>query len=149
MPSLTTREKRHPKAVITDTGLACAVLGLDAKRLAAPASPMAGALLETFVTMELIKQATWSMTSPAIRHWRDRNGAEIDLVLEADDGRIVAIETKAAQTINPADTKHLAALRTVLGDRLKIGIVFHLGTRATSLGDRLLALPIQTLWGRY
>jgi hypothetical protein len=31
-------------------------------------------------------------------HWQDRSGAEVDIVLEAPDGRVAAIEVKTGQT---------------------------------------------------
>lgn len=54
---------------------------------------------------------------PAIRHRRDRNGAEVDLHVEDDSGRIALVEVKAASTIATGDVKHLQALRDKLGDR--------------------------------
>lgn len=148
MPSLTSREKRHPKGVVSDTGLACAVLGHDGARLAEPGAPMAGPLLETFVTMELVKQSTWSETAPTVRHWRDRNGAEIDILLEADDGRIVAVEVKASSSVSAADARHLFARRDALGDRFVVGAVLYLGEHPVKLGERVVALPVSTLWAR-
>lgn len=149
VPSLTTREKRHPKAVLVDTGLAAASLGLGLQSLLRAPSQMAGSLLESFVTMELVKQSTWADTPVVIRHWRDRGGAEVDLIVEAVDGRIVAIEVKASQSVTPADLRHLQRLRDALGDRFVAGIVLHLSTTAAQLGDRLCSLPVSTLWSQF
>ena len=113
-PSLTSREKRHPKVVVTDTGLACGLLGRNAEGLGLATSPLTGPLLESFVTMELIKQRGWSRAQPAIRHWRDRNGAEVDLIVEDDSGTIAGVEVKAASTVATGDVKHLQALRDKL-----------------------------------
>ncbi len=145
-PSLTSREKRHPKVVVTDTGLACGLLGRNAEGLGLATSPLTGPLLESFVTMELIKQRGWSQAQPAIRHWRDRNGAEVDLIVEDDSGTIAGVEVKAASTVATGDVKHLQALRDKLGNRFAAGVVLYLGDRIVPLGDRTWALPVAMLW---
>ena len=145
-PSLTSREKRHPKVVITDTGLACSLLGRDADALGMVTSPLTGPLLESFVTMELVKQCGWSSRQPTIRHWRDRNGAEVDLIVEDDSGTIAGVEVKAASTVSPADVKHLQGLRDKLGDRFTAGVVLYLGDRVVPLGERIWAFPVAMLW---
>ena len=145
-PSLTSREKRHPKVVVTDTGLACGLLGRNAEGLGLATSPLTGPLLESFVTMELIKQRGWSRAQPAIRHWRDRNGAEVDLIVEDDSGTIAGVEVKAASTVATGDVKHLQALRDKLGNRFAAGVVLYLGDRVVPLGDRTWALPVAMLW---
>jgi hypothetical protein len=145
-PSLTSREKRHPKVVISDTGLACGVLGRRADGLGSPVSQLTGPMLETFVTMELIKQRGWAERQPTIRHWRDRNGAEIDLIVEDDSGLVAGVEVKASSTVTSADVKHLRYLQDTLGQAFAAGIVLYLGERAVPLGDRIWALPISVLW---
>jgi predicted AAA+ superfamily ATPase len=145
-PSLTSREKRHPKVVITDTGLACGLLGRDADSLGMATSPLTGPLLESFVTMELVKQRGWSNRQPTIRHWRARNGAEVDLIVEDDSGTIAGVEVKAALTVSLADVKHLHGLRDKLGDRFTAGVVVYLGDRVVPLGERIWAFPVPMLW---
>jgi uncharacterized protein len=146
LPSLTSREKRHDKTVLVDTGLALAVLGISDDALATPGSPMAGALLEAFVIMELRKQLSWSDTGIELRHWRDRTGPEVDVILESPDGRIVAVEVKATSSVTAADVRHIAALRDRLGDRFISGVVLCTATRAARFGDRIWTLPVSSLW---
>jgi hypothetical protein len=97
--------------------------------------------------MELVKQRGWSQRQPAVRHWRDRNGPEVDFVVEADDGTVGAIEVKASSGVTMGDTKHLVRLREALGEQFAAGVVLYLGDRVLALGDRLWALPVTTLWG--
>ncbi|MBI1843404.1 MAG: ATP-binding protein [Actinobacteria bacterium] len=145
-PSMTSREKRHSKVVITDTGLACGLLGRNVEGLGSPMSPLTGPMLESFVAMELIKQRGWSEHQPTIRHWRDRNGAEVDLIVEDDSGRIAGIEVKASSTVSTTDVRHLRRLRDKLGDRFTAGVVLHLGERVVPLGERLWGLPVSACW---
>ncbi len=56
-------------------------------------------LLETFAFNELRRQLAWSDVDAAAHHFRDRDGAEVDLVFEARDGRVVAVEVKASATV--------------------------------------------------
>ena len=49
---------KAPKLHVGDTGVACALLGLDAKALQADREAL-GPLLETFVLQELKRQASW------------------------------------------------------------------------------------------
>ncbi len=145
-PSLTSREKRHPKVTITDTGLACALLGRNADSLGMVGSPLTGPLLESFVTMELVKQLGWSDRQPTIRHWRDRNGAEVDLIIEDPDGTIAGVEVKAAATVSPGDVRHLSTLRDKLGERFSAGVLLYLGDGVVPLGERIWALPVSMMW---
>ena len=85
--------------------------------------------------------------APALYHYRDPRGREeIDFVAEAANGRIVAIEVKATQTVNDRDTNHLIRLRDRLGDEFVHGFVVYLGKQRLSFGDRLTALPLAGLW---
>ena len=107
---------------------------------------LTGPLLESFVTMELIKQRGWSQAQPTILHWRDRNGAEVDLIVENDSATIAGVEVKAASTVSTGDVKHLQGLRKKLGARFSAGVVLYLGDREVPLGDRIWALPVPVLW---
>lgn len=145
--NLTRKITRHPKVHITDAGLAAHLLGKDPAALRRPDDPARGQLVETFVVNELTRQASF-LDEPDVRlhHLRDRDGAEIDIVAEAADGRVVAIEVKAARSVNHADAKWLAWLRDKIPNDFVCGIVLHTGDRSFRLGDKLLAIPIEALW---
>lgn len=84
----------RPKIYLTDTGVAAALLAKDATALVRPTEPAAGALFETFIANELSKQLTWNSTPARLYHFRDSDGAEIDLVLEAGDGRVMVSRSR-------------------------------------------------------
>ncbi|MEZ5087201.1 MAG: hypothetical protein R2722_13440 [Tessaracoccus sp.] len=71
---------------------------------------------------------------------------EVDIVLEAPDGRVVAIEVKAAATLQRKDLAGLSLLRNHLGDRFVGGYVACTAPQARIVGDRFTMLPIETLW---
>jgi predicted AAA+ superfamily ATPase len=103
--NLTARVSKRPKLHLADTGLAAHLQGITATRLA-PTDPAGaarfGPLLETFVVTEVIKQLRWSGVTARAYHYRTADGVEVDLVLEADDGRVVAMEVKAGSALTPA-----------------------------------------------
>lgn len=105
-----------------------------------------GAVLEGFVMAELIRQLGWSRTRARILHYRDRELAEVDVIVEAPDGRVAGIEVKSGTDVGHREVRHLAKLRDRLGARFVAGVVLNTGPTALSLGERLLALPISVLW---
>ena len=79
-------------------------------------------------------------------HFRDPKGAEVDLVLEGADGRVVGIEVKASSTFDDRSIRTLTSLRDRLRQRFAHGIVLYLGQEVLPVGDRLTALPASALW---
>ena len=134
---------------MVDTGLAAALMGKDAAGLGRPADPATGALVESFVVAELAKQLEWGTVPVRMRHYRDSDGVEVDVILEADGGRICAIEVKASATPRPADARALETVRDRLdrvGDDFVCGIILHTGERRFRISDRVVALPIADVW---
>jgi predicted AAA+ superfamily ATPase len=147
--NLSARVLKRPKLHLVDSGLAAHLQGITAKRLS-PVDPTAvsrfGALLETFVVTEVLKQLGWSSQLASAYHFRTNDGVEVDLVLEAQDGRVCAIEIKAASGLTSGATRGLEYLRDRLGDRFVAGLVLNLGTQAQRIGDRLAVAPVDALW---
>lgn len=145
--NLGARQVKTPKLLLTDTGMAAALIGVDASRYAAPdQGPVAGMLFETFVLMEFIKQATWSATPVELFFYRDAEKREVDLVIESSSGDVIGIEIKSAATSRRSDARGLRLLRNKLGPRFKAGIVVYSGEHTLPLDDRIWALPISGLW---
>lgn len=140
--NLSARVVRRPKLALTDSGLAARMLG---GRIATDAQ-VAGRLVETFVTNELRAQAQWSDARPGLFHFRDRDGAEVDLVLESGDGRVVGIEVKAGATVRAEDLRGLRLLEARLGDDFAAGVVLCTAPEPVHLGRRLWTMPISALW---
>ena len=145
--NLTSREVKQPKLFLLDTGLAASLLGVSPEALGptVPSSP-AGGLLEGLVAGELRRQLGWSTQRASMYHYREQRGAEVDIVLETPDGRVVGIEVKAATTVQPKDLTGLAILRDKLGDRFAGGYVLHAGPTARMVANRVIALPMDALW---
>jgi predicted AAA+ superfamily ATPase len=145
--NLSKRVVSRPKIALLDSGLAARLLGISAAGASPQAYPqIAGHLLEGFIAAELRKQLTWADARARLNHYRDRAGAEVDLILESDDGRVVGIEVKSSASVSASDTRWLAQVRDRLGARFSAGYVLHTGREAVSLGDRLSAIPVDTIW---
>lgn len=145
--NLTTKVARTPKVYITDSGLAAHLMDTTATMLRRPGNTPLGALVETFVANELTKLFSDNVRGVIPRYFRDRDGREIDFILETGGGRVLGIEVKSSSTVRGEDFRHLAWLRDRLGDRFTGGIVLHLGPHSLPFGDRLFALPVSALWG--
>ena len=89
---------KTPKLYFLDTGLAAWLLGIkSAADLTAHA--MRGALFETWVLSELLKQRYETGQPSNLFFWRDRTGNEVDVL--ADTGaKLVPLEIKAGATLN-------------------------------------------------
>ena len=97
-------------------GRAAALLGADVKALVADRT-LLGQFLETFAFRELRRQASWQDTPTGFFHFRDKDGAETDIVMEQASG-----------------------------DRFVRGVVLYDGETAVPFGDHFHAVPMSRLW---
>ena len=81
-----------------------------------------------------------------VSHYRDKDGVEVDLVLERSPGTIMGIEVKAGATAHPRDFRGLQRLKEVSGNRFACGILLHDGERIQRTAPKLFAMPIRMLW---
>lgn len=145
--NLLSRVKHRRKLHLTDSGLAAHLIDQSPDALARPDNPAAGPLLETFVVNELIKIRDTGEQDAAIFHFQDRDQREVDVVLQARDGRVAGIEVKASGSVDERDFRHLAYLRDRLGEQFVAGTVLYTGPGPVPFGNRMMALPISLLWG--
>jgi len=136
---------KTPKLHIGDTGLACALLGLDSTSLLAD-RPVLGQLLETFVFQELRRQASWHDAPLAFFHYRDKDGVEVDIVIERGARELVGVEVKAGATVTANDFRGLRKLKEATGKRFVAGVVLYDGEMSASFGECMYAVPLRALW---
>ena len=136
---------KTPKLHLGDTGLACALLGVDAAALWANRT-LLGQLLETFIFQELRRQASWRDSPIAFYHFRDKDGVEVDIVMEGSGQRVAGIEVKAAATVTSNDFRGLRKLQESARGRFAGGVVLYDGEMTVPFGDGLFAVPIRSLW---
>lgn len=136
---------KTPKLHLGDTGLATTLLGLDASALVKDRAIL-GQLLETFVFQELRRQASWHEAPISFHHFRDKDGVEVDIVLERGAQELAGIEVKAAATVTAGDFRGLRKLKETAGKRFAAGLVLYDGERAVGFGEGLFAVPVRALW---
>ena len=94
--NLRKRLVKMPKLYFYDTGLACWLLGIR-KPQQLRAHPLRGAIFETWVVSEILKQRANRGEHRGLSFYRDRNGAEVDLIIEQPAG-LTLLEAKSATT---------------------------------------------------
>jgi len=137
---LTQRGKRY----LTDTGLTAAALRVDVRDLLRD-GVLFGRLLDAYVTGQVRAEIAASGAMPRLHHLRDRDGHEIDLLLDYGRRGLLGIEIKATAAPTRADAANLIWLRERIPS-LRAGLVLHTGPRAFRLHDAIAAVPIAALW---
>ena len=102
---------RRPKLYFLDSGFLCYLL-----RISSPDDirihPNRGAIFESFITSEFVKNALNDGRNPDLYFWRDSTGHEVDLILE-QGSRTISIELKSGQTFNSDYLKGLKYLKNL------------------------------------
>lgn len=129
---------KKPKLYSIDTGMMCAIRGLTRERLVRRPADFR-LLLESFVYIELRKQATWIDEPLNFFHYRDKDKVAVDFVIENGIGDCFAVEVKAAATLNAKDFTGLKRFQNIAGKKFKLGILLY-------NGDQLFAVPFGALW---
>lgn len=144
-----------PKHQLVDPALAVRLLGLGAGALlqneavridhAIPRhGTLLGALFESLVTLDVRVYA--QAAEARVGHLRTASGEhEVDLVVERDDGRIVAIEVKLATNLGNEDVRHLNWLRSRLGAQVLDTVVITTGSYAYRRPDGIAIVPAALL----
>ncbi len=149
--NLGTRLLKTPKILLTDTGLAGYLMGVSESRVVENPS-LLGGLLENFVALELMKDATWSETHPSFYHWHTAQREEVDILLESRDGRLVGVEVKASTSVSSSDFRGLRTLQASVsgsasvGGKFHRGILLYTGQHVLPFGEGLFAVPLSALW---
>ena len=144
------RVVRRSKLYIADTGLAAALVHVDAEALRSATSTMVGPLLESFAVNEVANQLSAADQPLHLYHYRDGAGHEADLVIERSDGAVLAVEVKATSSPGAHHFKNLTWLRDRLDaaspGQFRAGVLLHTGRRCLRVGDRVYSVPVEALW---
>jgi uncharacterized protein len=128
------------KGFMRDTGMACYLQRISSPE-ALMVSPLLGALFETWVVNEVMRQANTLAVPPQAYHWRTSGGAEVDLILERD-GKLYPIEAKCKTNLTRHDTRGLRAFReTYPNVRIMNGLIVYAGSQCYRVDEHTLALP--------
>lgn len=115
-----------------------------AQRVVATTGTWVGALFESLVTQSVRVYA--AIAGANVSHLRTKNSdREIDLIVEAEDRRVVAIEVKLGTTVSDSDVRHLNWLSDQIGDRLVDRVVITSGEFAYRRPDGVAVIPLALL----
>lgn len=96
--NLNKRLIKSPKLYFLDTGLIAYLLGIhNASQM--QSHPLRGALFESFVVSELLKNRFNKGKADNLYYFRDNVGNEVDLILDQGT-QVIQIEIKSGQTVN-------------------------------------------------
>jgi hypothetical protein len=95
--NFTKRLVKAPKLYFCDTGLVCALLGIETPDQL-DVHRMRGEIFECWVISELMKIRLNAARNPNLFFWRDYQGHEVDLVIERPAGEAL-VEVKSGATV--------------------------------------------------
>ena len=146
------RLTESPKHHLADPALAARLLGVDERALMGRPTTgetvrdgtLFGQLFESLVTLSVKVYA--QSVEARVHHLRTYDGRrEVDLIVESDDQRVLAIETKLSAEVTDDDVKHLLWLREQLGGELLDAVVVTTGKQAYRRPDGVAVVPAALL----
>ncbi|RJP35990.1 MAG: ATP-binding protein [Phycisphaerales bacterium] len=140
--NVTKRLVKTPKLYFLDTGM-CAYLTDWSTPETLEAGAMSGAVLETYVVVEVLKSWWNRGKQPPVHYYRDKDGREIDLLIRRD-GEIYAVEVKKSATPRREWTRSFSVLDR-LAPQWREGGVVCLCRQRLPLDDRVSAIPVGLL----
>jgi len=141
-----------PKHHLVDPALAARLVGVGSAgllqgsgdRVAASTGTWLGALFESLVAQSVRVYA--GASSARVAHLRTKEtDHEIDLIVEGEDRRVVAIEVKLSATVGDSDVRHLNWLHDRIGDRLGDRVLITTGEHAYRRTDGVAVVPLALL----
>ena len=145
-----------PKHHLVDPAIATALLGIDGGALLRGERPdtpdlspppdraLLGRLFESLVALNLRVYAQAARAS--LHHMRKRAGErEIDFIVSARDGRVLAVEAKLSGSVSDHDVRHLNWLRREAGDDVLDAAVITTGPQAYRRRDGIAVIPAALL----
>lgn len=141
-----------PKHHLADPALAARLVGTGREALLSGEGgspiPRDGTFLGgLFESLAVLSVRVFAQAAEArVSHFRTRGGErEVDLIVERDDRRVLAIEVKLSEAVDDGDVKHLAWLRERIGPQLLDAVVLTTGQHAYRRKDGIGVVPLVLL----
>jgi hypothetical protein len=122
---------KSPKMYLSDSGLACHLLGIESERELAR-SPFLGPIFEGYVASEIIKNQINLGRRRELYFFRDQRGLEVDFLVPAGSQNLLVVEAKASQTVYPSAATPLLNLAEAIKSRDVRSIVVHGGKQVVA-----------------
>jgi predicted AAA+ superfamily ATPase len=139
------------KHFLADPALALRLMNYDAESIQTATQfgkaqydlPLIGRMFEALAVQSVQSYAQASYAK--LSHFREANGRhEIDMIIENEDGRVLAVEVKLSSTPDSSDGKHLKWLKSEIDDRLIDLVVIYAGKFAFR-NDGIAYVPLALL----
>jgi predicted AAA+ superfamily ATPase len=137
-PRVTRRVRQRERVLLFDVGVRNALVGMHRR---GPSPDQLGGVFEQWLILQLVYlndalRKGWRFSS-----YRSEGGAEVDLIIEADD-ELIGIEIKASRTVTRADTRGLVSLSELVprGRRLRRWLLYR-GEHKQRFDNGVEALP--------
>ena len=146
------RLTHSPKHHLVDPALAARLVGVakagllkgEGDRVAASTGTWLGALFESLAAQSVRIYA--DAASARVGHLRTKEtDREIDLIVEGEDRRVVAIEVKLSESVSDKDVRHLNWLHDQIGARLADRLLITTGDYAYRRTDGVAVVPLALL----
>lgn len=141
-----------PKHHLVDPALAARLVGVgragllqgSGDRVAATTGTWLGALYESLVAQSVRVYA--AAASAQVGHLRTKEtDHEIDLIVEGEDRRVLAIEVKLSESVSDKDVRHLNWLHAQIGDMVADRVLVTTGEHAYRRSDGVAVVPLALL----
>jgi len=104
---------KTPKLYFVDSGLVASLLGIhDQSTL--EESPFYGPLFEGLVASEIVKHRLNRGLDRALYYFRDKQGLEVDFIVDLGNRKLALLEAKATRTPMPDDARAIVRLRAAI-----------------------------------
>jgi uncharacterized protein len=140
--NLAKRLIKSPKVYFLDTGLAAHLTKWSSSETLASGA-MAGAFLETFAISEILKSYWFRGMEAPISYFRDKQGHEVDLLIEKDQ-KLYPAEIKRAASITHKDVKNITYLRSLHLPIAKAAII-SLTEKSYPFDEAMNVIPVSAI----
>ncbi|MDD5092345.1 MAG: ATP-binding protein [Candidatus Wallbacteria bacterium] len=134
---------KTPKVYFIDTGLLCCLLSIRNSDVLKN-HPLYGSIFENFIISEFYKRIHHLGETPQIFFWRDRQGLEIDLMIDCGN-RLIPVEIKSSKTFSPHLCANLKKWTSLEGNQNCAGLIVYDGERPFGTRSEISTLPWRNL----
>lgn len=122
---------KRPKVYFHDTAIVCSLLGIQNEKQLTT-HPLRGAIFESMVITELVKNRTNKGLPINLFYWRDKTGHEVDVIIDKA-GKLLPVEIKSGQTFNSEFLKNLNYWRNL--SKVKTANLLYAGRETQKRSD--------------
>jgi predicted AAA+ superfamily ATPase len=134
---------KSPKVYITDSGMACHLLGI-VTQAELERSPFLGPLFEGYIAAEILKSQINRGDRKELYYFRDQQGLEVDFLFPKGSD-LWMVECKASKTVQPAMASPLTSLKRAIPARTPVRLSLIHRSSPSTPATRALAPGIEAL----